>query len=96
MSAVRGHGRADVLHGAPFDLDLGSAAKNPGLTRRLAGTIRDIALIALAWTIFELSRRRSASSSSGARAGNTATPASRSVWGSGGDSRCSSSPQPWR
>ena len=33
MSAVCGHGRADVLSGAPFELDLDSAAKNPGLTR---------------------------------------------------------------
>ena len=53
MSALCGHGPADVLHGAPFDLDTRSAtgAKSSGFNR-LAGTIRDVVLIALAWTIF--------------------------------------------
>ena len=45
MSAV--YGSANVLQGAPFDLDV---AKRAG--GGLIGTIRDLLLIALAWTIF--------------------------------------------
>jgi hypothetical protein len=52
MSALYGHGPANVLQGAPFDLDVRSAAKRAGAGSRLAGTIRDLMLIALAWTIF--------------------------------------------
>ena len=50
MSAVYGHGSANVLQGAPFDLDVRFAAKRAG--GGLIGTIRDLFLIALAWTIF--------------------------------------------
>lgn len=51
MSGPRVHGQADVLHGAPFDLVTGSAAPASAFGR-LAGTIRDLVLIALAWMIF--------------------------------------------
>jgi hypothetical protein len=50
MSALHGHGSANVLQGAPFDLDVRFAAKRAG--SGLIGTIRDLILIALAWTIF--------------------------------------------
>jgi hypothetical protein len=50
MSAVYGHGSANVLQGAPFDLDVRFAAKRVG--SGLIGTIRDLILIALAWTTF--------------------------------------------
>lgn len=50
MSALYGHGSANVLQGAPFDLDVRFAAKRAG--DGLIGTIRDLILIALAWTIF--------------------------------------------
>jgi hypothetical protein len=52
MSALYGHGPANVLQSAPFDLDVGFAAKRAGAGSRLAGTIRDLILIAFAWTIF--------------------------------------------
>jgi hypothetical protein len=52
MSALCGHGPANVLQGAPFDLDVRFSAKRPGAGRRLVGTIRDLILIALAWAIF--------------------------------------------
>jgi len=53
MSALYGHGPADVLCGAPFDLDTrsSSGAKSSGFTA-LAATIRDVILIALAWLVF--------------------------------------------
>ena len=50
MSALYGHGPANALQGAPFDLDVRFAAKRAG--GGLIGTIRDLILIALAWTIF--------------------------------------------
>ena len=52
MRALYDHGSANVLQGAPFDLDVRFAAKRADAGSRLAGTIRDLTLIALAWTIF--------------------------------------------
>jgi hypothetical protein len=52
MSALYGHGPANVLQGAPFDLNVRSAAKRAGAGSKLVRTTRDLMLIALAWTIF--------------------------------------------
>jgi hypothetical protein len=51
MSALCGFAPAETLQGAPFDLAIGPAGKASG-ARRLAGTIRDLALIAIAWALF--------------------------------------------
>jgi hypothetical protein len=52
MSALCSHGSADVLRGAPFDLITVSAAQSSATRGGLAGSFRDIVLIALAWVIF--------------------------------------------
>jgi hypothetical protein len=51
MSALCGFAPAERLQGAPFDLRIRSVAKASD-ARRLAGTIRDLALIVLAWALF--------------------------------------------
>jgi hypothetical protein len=52
MNGHCGHGPANVLQGAPFDLDVHSAAKRAGAGSKLVATSRDLMLIALAWMIF--------------------------------------------